>query len=61
VLLFPNATIMFTSFHIRFDFHVFRFYVIGVNCQALAANTNSPIGTPGLDVGFDFHTCVFFS
>ena len=24
------------SFHMRFDFHVFPFYEIGVNCQAIA-------------------------
>jgi hypothetical protein len=36
VLLFPNTTIMFTSFHVRLDFHVFPFYEIGANCQAIA-------------------------
>jgi hypothetical protein len=49
------------SFHIRFDFHVFPFYEIGVNCQASAADMNSSVGSACLDVRFDFHTYGFLS
>jgi hypothetical protein len=48
-------------FDIRFDFHGFPIYKIGVDCQALSADMNIPIGSTRLYVRLDFHACVFLS
>jgi hypothetical protein len=32
---------------------------IGVDCWALAANMNNPVGGACIDVRFDFHDCLF--
>ena len=46
---------------VRFEFHDFPFYEMGVDCWASAADTNSSISAACFHIRFDFHTYGFLS